>query len=122
MNKPIKPFQNTLSTIRQNGRVINSLLNEINIVIRKMKSNTTLKLEEAIVNAQKYIEQMELMDDKKLSRHLDLFHQQMQKAYEQKNEAAYKLLAEYEKQTLAARINKNFNIENQAQILEKPNK
>ena len=87
-----------------------------------MKSNTTLKLEEAIVNAQKYIEQMELMDDKKLSRHLDLFHQQMQKAYEQKNEAAYKLLAEYEKQTLAARINKNFNIENQAQILEKPNK
>ena len=87
-----------------------------------MKSNTTLKLEEAIVNAQKYIEQMELMDDKKLSKHLDLFHQQMQMAYEQNNEAAYKLLAEYEKQTLAARINKNFNIENQAQILEKPNK
>ena len=87
-----------------------------------MKSNTTLKLEEAIVNAQKYIEQMELMDDKKLSKHLDLFHQQMQKAYEQKNEAVFNLLEEYEKQTLAARINKNFNIENQAQILEKPNK
>ena len=76
-----------------------------------MKSNTTIKLEEAIVNAQKFIEQMELMDDKKLSKHLDLFHQQMQKAYEQKNEAAFKLLEEYEKQTLAARINKNFVIE-----------
>ncbi len=87
-----------------------------------MKSNTTIKLEEAIVNARKYIEQMELMDDKKLSKHLDLFHQQMQMVYEQNNEAAYTLLAEYEKQTLAARINKNFNIENQAQILEKPNK
>ena len=87
-----------------------------------MKSNTTIRLEEAIVNAEKYIEQMELMDDKKLSKHLDLFHQQMQMAYEQKNEAAYKLLAEYEKQTLTARINKNFVIENQTRILLKSDK
>ena len=88
----------------------------------KMKSNTTIKLEEAIANARKYIGQMELMDDKKLSKHLDLFHQQMQMAYEQKNEAAYKLLAEYEKQTLTARINKNFIIENQARIFVKLDK
>ena len=87
-----------------------------------MKSNTTIRLEEAIVNAQKYIEQMELMDDKKLSKHLDLFHQQMQMAYEQKNEAAFKLLEEYEKQTLTARINKNFVIENKTRILVKSDK
>ena len=87
-----------------------------------MKSNTTIKLEEAIANARKYIEQMELMDDKKLAKHLDLFHQQMQMAYEQNNEVAYKLLAEYEKQTLTARINKNFVIENQARILLKSDK
>ena len=87
-----------------------------------MKNNTTIRLEEAIVNAEKYIEQMELMDNKKLSKHLDLFHQQMQMAYKQNNEATYKLLAEYEKQTLTARINKNFVNENQARILEKPNK
>ena len=73
-----------------------------------MKSNTKIKLEEAVSNAEKFIEQMEQMDDKKLSKHLDLFQQQMEKAYKQRNETAYKLLAEYEHQTLIARINKNF--------------
>ena len=57
-----------------------------------------------------------------LIQHLDLFYQQMQKAYEQKNKVAYKLLAEYEKQALTARINKNFVIENKTRILVKSDK
>lgn len=73
-----------------------------------MKNTTTKKLKDTIKNAQIYIEQMEQMDDKKLSKHLDLFRLQMQTAYEQKNETAFKLLAEYEQQTLIARLNKNF--------------
>jgi hypothetical protein len=53
---------------------------------------------------------MEQMDDKKLAKHLELFRQQMQQAYEQKNDTAYRLLYEYEQQTLTARVNKNFAI------------
>ena len=81
--------------------------------MNKMKNNTVIKLHEAIANAQNFIKQMEQMDDKKLSKHLDLFHQQMQKAYQQKNDAAYKLLHEYEQQTFIARVNKNFAVEKQ---------
>lgn len=50
---------------------------------------------------------MEQMDDKKLVKHLDLFRQQMQKAYEQNNETVFELLHEYERQTLTARLIKN---------------
>lgn len=67
-----------------------------------------LKLDEAITNAEEFIKQMEQMDDKKLDKHIDLFQQQMQKAFKQKNEAAYQLLLEYERQTIEARVNKNF--------------
>lgn len=70
-----------------------------------MKRNTAKKLNEALANAEQFIRQM---DDRKLSKHLDLFHQQLQKAFEQKNEIAYMLLSEYEMQTLEARVNKNF--------------
>ncbi len=52
--------------------MINFLPNKLKNVI--MKSNTTIKLKEAIANAQRFIEQM---DDKKLSKHLDLFREQM---------------------------------------------
>ena len=76
-----------------------------------MKNNTEIKLHEAIADARKFIQQMEQMDDKKLSKHLDLFREQMQKAYQQKNDMGYKLLCEYEQQTLIARINKNFAVE-----------
>jgi len=78
-----------------------------------MKTPTTIKLEEAIANAEKFIEQMQQMDDKKLCKHIDLFQKQMQMAYKQNNEAAYKLLYEYEIQTLRARMRKNFPNENQ---------
>ncbi len=54
---------------------------------------------------------MEKMDDKKLSKYLDLFQQQMQMAYQQNNETAYRLLAEYERQAIIARLNKNFTTE-----------
>ena len=79
--------------------------------MNKMKINTKIKLDEAVSNAEKFIQQMEQMDDKKLSKHIDLFRQQMQNAYQQKNDEAYKLLYEYEQQTLLARINKNFTFE-----------
>ena len=74
-----------------------------------MKRNTEIKLREALVNAEMFIEQMQQMDDRKLSKHLDFFQQQMQMAYKQKNELAYNLLSEYEKQTVEARVNKNFS-------------
>ncbi len=90
--------------------MINFLPNKLKNVIMKMTSNTTIKFDEAIANTQKFIEQMEQMDDKKLSKHLDLFRHQMEKAYQQNNDAAYNLLYEYEQQTLIARINKNFVI------------
>ncbi len=71
-----------------------------------MKSTTTAKLAEAIAHAETFITQMQQMDDKKLSKHLRLFQQQMQMAYEQKNHAAYQLLYEYEQQTIVARLKK----------------
>ncbi|MBK7109425.1 MAG: hypothetical protein WAU21_10205 [Chitinophagales bacterium] len=72
-----------------------------------MKSNTKIKLEDAINNAEHYIEQMLLMDDKKLSKHLILFRIQMEMAYKQKNFEAYELLYEYEKQVFTAIIRKD---------------
>ncbi len=72
-----------------------------------MKTNTKRKLLDAIENASSYIEQMKTMDDKKLSTHLDLFQQQKEKAYKQKNETAFELLSEYENQIIIARANKN---------------
>lgn len=72
-----------------------------------MKSNTDIKLADAIKNADGYIEQMKQMDDKKLSKHLDLFRQQMEKAYQQNNKTAFELLSEYEYQTIIARASKD---------------
>ena len=72
-----------------------------------MKTNTKIKLEDTIKNADSYIEQMKAMDDKKLSKHLDLFRAQMEKAYKDKNETAFELLNEYESQVIIARANKD---------------
>jgi hypothetical protein len=72
-----------------------------------MKNNTKIKREDALKNNENYIEQMKAMDDKKLSKHIDLFREQMEKAYNQGNADAYELLYEYEKQTIIARANKN---------------
>ena len=71
-----------------------------------MKSNTKIKIEEATENAELFIEQMKFMPDSKLSKHLDLFRQQMEKAYQQGNRTAFELLSEYENQTIIARANK----------------
>lgn len=79
----------------------------MNIEKRKIKKITSPKLDEALQRAQEFIEQMEKMDDKKLSKHLDLFRQQMEMAYQQNNDAAFRLLVEYEFQTITARVNKN---------------
>ena len=38
---------------------------------------------------------MQQMDDKKLAKHPDIFREQMQTAYDQKNHKAYQLLSEY---------------------------
>jgi hypothetical protein len=73
-----------------------------------MSTNTKIKLNDAIQNAERYIEQMKAMDDKKLSKHLDLYRQQMQKAWEQGNYAAFDLLQEYERQVIISRMEANF--------------
>lgn len=73
-----------------------------------MKSNTKIKFEDAIKNAARYIEQMQLMDDKQLPKNLDLFRQQMEMAYNQKNYEAYELLCEYETQVIKARVNRDY--------------
>jgi hypothetical protein len=41
-----------------------------------MSTNTKIKLNDAIQNAEHYVEQLKTMDDKKLSKHLVLFRQQ----------------------------------------------
>lgn len=69
-----------------------------------MKSTTQLKLEDALQNAERYIEQMKTMDEKTLSRNIDLFREQMELAYKQGNKEAYELLYEYERQTIIARL------------------
>ena len=73
-----------------------------------MKTNTKIKLEEALKNAESYIEEMKTWDDKKLCKHLDLFQKQMQMAYEQRNHEAFELLQEYERQVLVVRMQANF--------------
>jgi predicted solute-binding protein len=73
-----------------------------------MKKSKNIQLDDAIQNADKYIKQMVTMDDKKLSKHLDLFRQQMQMAYDQGNHKAFELLQEYERQVIISRMKKNF--------------
>lgn len=72
-----------------------------------MNRTTRLKLKEAKANAEKFIEQMKGMDDKKLSKHIELFRQQMEIAYKKGDTAAIELLTEYEWQTIVARVEKN---------------
>jgi hypothetical protein len=69
-----------------------------------MKTNT--KLKEALLNADYFIEQLKAMDDKKLSKHIDLFRQQQQMALAQGKPEVYELLYEYERQTIIARVEK----------------
>ncbi len=71
-----------------------------------MKNTTDIKLDEAINNAEQFIKQLEKMDDKKLSKHLDIIRLQQQMAFEQNNHSAIELLYEYEKQIIKARVNK----------------
>jgi len=72
-----------------------------------MRPNTKIKLDDAHQNAERYIEELKAMDDNQLVKHLDLFHQQMQMAYEQGNHAAFELLQEYERQVIISRLLKN---------------
>ncbi len=69
-----------------------------------MKTNP--KLKEALQNADYFIEQLKAMDDKKLSKHIDLFRQQQQMALAQGKPEVYELLYEYERQTVIARVEK----------------
>lgn len=71
-----------------------------------MKTTTQIKYEEAIANAEAYIEQLKAMDDRKLAKHIDLFKQQMEIAYKTNNHDAFKFLCEYERQVIEARANK----------------
>jgi hypothetical protein len=74
----------------------------------EMKTNTNIKYEEALKNAESYIEEMKTWDDKKRCKHLDLFQKQMQMAYEQGNHEAFELLQEYERQVITSRIQAAF--------------
>jgi hypothetical protein len=49
---------------------------------------------------------MKTMDDKTLSRNIDLFREQIELAYRQGNKEAYELLYEYEQQIIIARLSK----------------
>jgi len=71
-----------------------------------MRNNSNIKLKVALENAESYIEEMSTWDDKKLSKHIDLFREQMQMAYKHGNNATFELLVEYERQTIIARANK----------------
>jgi hypothetical protein len=62
------------------------------------------KLEEAITNRETFINQMRQWSDSKLEKHLDLFRQQLEMAYNQKDEDAISLLTEYENQVINARF------------------
>ena len=73
-----------------------------------MKTNTKIKIEEALKNAESYIEEMKVLDYKKLSKHLYLFQKQMQMAYYHGNLEAFELLQEYERQVLRSRMLLNF--------------
>lgn len=68
--------------------------------------STLRKQAEATARAETFITQMQQWDEKKLQKHLRLFQQQMQMAYEQKNHAAYQLLYEFEQQVITARLSK----------------
>jgi hypothetical protein len=70
-----------------------------------MKANNP-KLNDALKNAEQYINQLKAMDDKKLSKYIDLFREQQQMALAQGKIEAYDLLSEYERQTIVARVEK----------------
>jgi hypothetical protein len=67
----------------------------------------TIKLKEAQENREEYIGIMEGWDDKKLSKHIDLFREQRAMAYKKGDEGTMILLDEYEGQVIAARMRKN---------------
>jgi hypothetical protein len=69
-----------------------------------MSRQQKLKLEEALTNRETYISQMCEWNDSKLEKHLDLFRQQLEMAYKQKDEDAIRLLTEYENQVIMARF------------------
>ena len=52
---------------------------------------------------------MQQMDDKKLAKHLDIFREQMQTAYDQKNHKAYQLLSEYTRIFLKKEVSLHIN-------------
>jgi ribosomal protein S6 len=71
-----------------------------------MNNNTTIKLKDALQNAEAYIAQMKNMGDKKLAWHIDLFRKQMAIAYQQGNTKAFELPSAYEQQIIVARVEK----------------
>jgi hypothetical protein len=72
-----------------------------------MNKKRNIRLEEVRLNAEKYILYLKQLDDKKLSRRIDLYREQIDLACKQKNWMAYELLVEYEWQTIVARVAKN---------------
>ena len=66
-----------------------------------------IRLQECIQNREQYILQLCGMRDVTLARKIDLIHEQLQMAHEEKNSDALELLQEWLRQVIAARIKKD---------------
>ena len=66
-----------------------------------------IRLQECIQNREQYILQLCSMSDVTLARKIDLIHEQLRMAYEEKNTDALELLQEWLRQVIAARIKKD---------------
>ena len=92
--KPTESELEILNILWEKGA---STVREIHEVLEQTKESgytTTLKL-------------LQIMHDKKLVKHLDLFRQQKEMAYKANNKEAFELLDEYENQVIEARLKKN---------------
>lgn len=72
-----------------------------------MRTYTKVKLEDAIECAGQYNEQMIIMDDYRLSKHLDLFSMQMEGGYKENSKAACELPNDFETQVIRAWFEKD---------------
>ena len=72
-----------------------------------MRTNSKISNENILHNTESYEEQLNAMDEEKLSKHLDLIHQQMEMAYEQEDLTTFKSLQEYEQQVMMSSVLKS---------------
>ena len=69
-----------------------------------MKTLINPSLDITILNRDDFTRQLSEMDDEQLQQQLEIFHDQMEMAYEQRNLETYELLQEYEQQIISSRL------------------